>query len=86
MPEKMRWIDKVLGVFIEEIERPPTDKEELELQRKLMTLAQYRLNGLDHRRVGLLVADLYRLMYSTRRRIIEDVAKVAVGTFKKEGS
>jgi len=77
MPEKLRWVDKVLEVFLKEIEHPPQDNDELTLQRKLITLLQYRLNGLDHRKAGMLAADLYRLIHATRARVVEDMARVA---------
>lgn len=85
MTEKMKWIDKVLDVFIAEIETPPAEQDEFALQRKIMTIIQYRVNGMDHRRIGLLAADVYRLTHRLRHRIIEDVAKVAAGVTKKEG-
>jgi predicted Zn-dependent peptidase len=79
MPEeKLKWIDKVLDQFMEEIENPPQEPDEEKLQRKIMTIIQYRANGLDHRRMGLLAADLYRLLHATSHRIIEDLAKVTV--------
>ena len=90
MPEKQKWIDKVLDVFIGELngtDQHPKDDGEKKLQQKILTLIQFRSNGLDWRKMGLLAADLYRLMYKTRVRIIEDLAQVAVKEAEKqEGS
>lgn len=86
MPEeKLKWIDKVLDVFTQEIEDPPKEPDEFTLMRKIMTLMQYRVTGLDHRKIGMLAADLYRLMHATRRRVIEDMARVAASADKKVG-
>ena len=86
MPEeKLKWIDKVLDVFMQEIETPPAEPDEFTLMRKIMTVLQYRVTGLDHRKIGMLAADLYRLMHATRRRVIEEMAKVAVSADKKVG-
>jgi len=68
-----------------EIEDPPQEPDEFTLMRKIMTLMQYRVTGLDYRKIGMLAADLYRLMHATRRRVIEDMAKVAASTDKKAG-
>ena len=81
MPEKQKWIDKVLDVFIEELngtDQHPKDDGERKLQQKILTIIQFRANGMDYRKTGLLAADLYRLMYKTRARIIDDLAQVAV--------
>lgn len=81
MAEKTKWIDKVVKQFMDELgdtDQHPKHADEKALQDKILTLIQYRAGGLDHRRMGLLAADLYRLMYKTRARIVEDLARVAV--------
>jgi hypothetical protein len=83
--EKLKWIDKVLDVFMHEIETPPVEQDEFALMRKIMTVLQYRVTGLDHRKIGMLAADLYRLTYATRQRVIEEVARVAASADKKAG-
>lgn len=81
-----RWIEKVLEVFIEEVGQVPADPDEIKLQDKIMTIVQFRANGLDWRKVGLLAADIYQLTHSTRRRVINDLARVAVTHDKDETS
>lgn len=86
MAEKVRWVEKVMETFLNEIETPPSEKGEHELMRKIVTLIQFRANGMDHRRMGLLAADVYRLVRGTRKRIIEDMAKVAAGAAARENT
>lgn len=75
--DKLKWVDKVLDHFIEDVGGESTDHDEREIQRKIILLVQYRANGLDVRKMGLLAADVYRLVLATRKRVIEDMAKVA---------
>jgi hypothetical protein len=77
--KQVKWIDKVYEAFVEELAgiNVPEHPDEKKLQDKILTLVQYRISGLDHRKVGKLAADFYRLMYKTRERIIEDLAQVA---------
>lgn len=87
MAKRTKWIDKVVEVFMEELsdsDQEPTERDEIKLQDKILTLIQFRANGLDHRRMGLLAADIYRLTHNTRARIIVDVAKVAVSVERKK--
>jgi hypothetical protein len=78
----------VYEAFIEELagQNLPEHPDEKKLQHKIFTLLQYRIGGLDHRKIGKLAADLYRLMYKTRERIIEDIAKVAAAAEEGGGA
>ena len=76
--KQTKWIDRVYEAFVEELAGDgPQHPDEKKLQDKIFTIILYRINGLDHRKAGKLAADFYRLMYKTRDRIIEDIAKVA---------
>lgn len=77
MGEKKAWVQKVIDVFMGDLPEAPSDPQDVQLQDKIMSIVMWRLNGLDHRRCGLLAADVYRLVNAVRRRVIEDVAKVA---------
>ena len=77
--QKESWVSRVHAAFIEELagQNVPEHESEVMLQQKIFIIVQFRANGLDHRKIGCLAADIYRLAHGVRERVIEDIAKVA---------
>lgn len=85
MPEKKQWIDKVIETFVEEVGTLPVQRDEQRIVDSIMTVIQFRAVGLDWRKIGLLAADVYRMVHAARANVIEDIARVAAA-HEREGA
>jgi len=87
MPEKQSWMEKFTAEYLKASEFDPmTEKNSLTVQtfRSIAQIVALRAQGLDHRKMALLAADIFEYQLLNRKRAIDDVARIAVKETEKE--